>query len=239
MTLRFACIAPLGGPVVPEGVDEDDKVVRAAAVDHLLPQLLAADHVVAAERTELVERHHHVVGEAAEALHVEHDDLLQGRTARAAGEHLVELLLVLCKDHPGPGIVDQIFDLGRCIGRIDSRGNTAGAQNPHVGMNPFRHGIGDDGGDVAGQKAGGAKRVGDLLRDLQPLAPAGRLPDAEFLLANSRPVAPRLGGAQEALRDRISDRQHRRSGHARLLLVALPSAACLAGGLLLRMGQSI
>src|SRR3954471_10777917 len=103
-------------------------------------------------------------------------------------------------------------------------------------MDPFRHGVGDDGSNVAGPEADGMQRVGDLLRYLQPFAPARRLPDPEFLLAYSRPVAPRLRGAQKAFRDGVSDLQHRLSGHARLLLVALPSAACLAGGLLLRTG---
>ncbi|MEY9472406.1 hypothetical protein ABH992_004805 [Bradyrhizobium yuanmingense] len=201
-------------------IDKDREIAGAAAVDHLLPQRFAADHVVAAERAKLVQRHHHVVGETAEALHVEHDDLLQAGAPRAAGENLVELLLVLGEDHLRCGVVDEILDLGRRIGRIDSAGDAAGAQYAHVGVNPFGHGIGDDGGDLAGHEADGAKRVGDLFGDLQPFSPARRLPDAELLLADRRPVAPRLGGAQEALRDRISDRQHRRSGHAPLLLVA-------------------
>src|SRR3954453_5968789 len=106
-------------------------------------------------------------------------------------------------------------------------------------MDPFRHGVGDDGSNVAGPEVDGVQRVGDLLRYLQPFAPAGRLPDPELLLAYSRPVAPRFRGAQKALRDRVSDRQHRRWGHARLLLVAFPSAACLAGGLLFRTGLPI
>src|SRR3954447_21613324 len=94
-------------------------------------------------------------------------------------------------------------------------------------MDPFRHGVGDDGSNVAGPDADGMQRVGDLLRDLQPFAPAGRLPNPEFLLAYSLPVAPRLRGAPKDFWDRVSDRQHRRSGHARLLLVAFPPLPAL------------
>ena len=87
--------------------------------------------------------------EAAQAFHVEDDDRLRGRAARAARQDLVELLLVLGEDHPGAGIIDQIFDLDRGIGRIDAGGNAAGAQDAHVGVHPFRHRVGDDRGDVA------------------------------------------------------------------------------------------
>ena len=135
------------------GIDQDGEIVSAAACDHLIPQRLAAVAVVTPQRHEFGERHHHRVGKAAQAFHVEHDDLLQRRTARTAGQELVELLLVLGKDHPGAGIIDEIFDLSRRVGRIDARGNAAGAQDAHIGKHPFRHRVGDDRGDVAGPEA--------------------------------------------------------------------------------------
>ena len=153
--------------------------------------------MVAPERHEFGQRHHHRIDEAGEAFHVEHDDLLQGRAARAAGQDLVELLLVLGEDHLGRGIVDEIFDLDRRIGRIDAGRNAAGAEDAHVGIDPFRHRVGDDRGDVAGPEADGVQAVGDVLGDLQPLPPAGRLPDAELLFADRGPVAARLHGRAE------------------------------------------
>ncbi len=93
------------------GVDEDGEIFRTAASDHLVPQRLVALLVVTPERHELGQRQHHRVDKAAEALHVEHDDLLQCRAPRTARQDLVELLLVFCKDHPGRGIIDEIFDL--------------------------------------------------------------------------------------------------------------------------------
>ncbi len=102
------------------GVDEDGEIVGAAARDHLIPQRFAALDMIAPERHEFCERHHHRVAEAAQALHVEHDNLLQARTARAARQDLVELLLVLGEDHLRAGVIDEIFHLDRGIGRIDT-----------------------------------------------------------------------------------------------------------------------
>ena len=198
-----------------------------AASDHLVPQRLVALRMVAPERREFGQRQHHRIGEAAQALHVEHDDLLQGRAARTARQDLVELLLVLGEDHLGRGIVDQVFDLRRGVGRIDAGGDAAGAQDAHVGIDPFRHGVGDDRGDVAGPEAAGMQAVGDVLGDLQPLAPTGRLPDAEFLFADRRPVAAGFHGLQKAPRDRVGDRQHCRSGHASSSLCRLLRAPVL------------
>jgi hypothetical protein len=138
---------------------------------------------------------------------------LQRRAARAAAQDLVELLLVLGEDHFGAGIVDQVFDLRRGIGRIDAGRNAAGAQDAHVGEHPFGHRVGDDRGDIAGLKACRVQGVGDLLRDLLPLPPTGRLPDAELLLADRRPIAARCHGEQEALRDRVSHSQNCGSRH--------------------------
>src|SRR5262249_13254506 len=98
-----------------------------APLDHLLPERSTARHVVAPERAELVERHHHGVGKTAQAFHIEYDNLLQRRAAHAAGEHLVELFFVFDEDHPGAGIIDEIFDLPRRIRRIDPRGDAARA----------------------------------------------------------------------------------------------------------------
>ena len=218
------------------GIDKDGEIACASAPDHLVPQRFVALLVVAPERHELGQRQHHRVGKAAQALHVEHDDLLQRRTPRTARQDLVELFLVLGEDHFGRGIVDQIFDLHRRVGRIDSGRDAAGAQDAHVGIDPFRHCIGDDRGDVTRPEARRMQAEGDVLGDLQPLAPTGRLPDAEFLFAYRRPVAAGFHGLQKAPRDRVGDRQHCRSGHALLLLCRLPRPPVLQAGLGLEAG---
>ena len=48
------------------------------------PRLIKDVYLVAPERGEFGERHHHWIGEAAQAFHVEHDDPPQGRTAPSA-----------------------------------------------------------------------------------------------------------------------------------------------------------
>ena len=195
------------------GVDQDREIGSRAACNHLVPQRLAALDVIASQRHEFGQRHHHRIAEAAQALHVEHDDPLQRRAARPAAQDLVELLLVLGEDHFGAGIVDEIFDLRRRIGRIDAGRDAAGAQDAHVGKHPFGNGVGDDRGDIARPEADRMQGVGDLFRDLQPLPPAGRLPDAELLLADRRPVAARFHGEQKTLRDRVRHSQHCGSSH--------------------------
>src|SRR6478736_1168037 len=63
-------------------------------------------------------------------------------------------------------------------------------------------------------ESGGMQTVGNVLGDLQPLPPAGRLPDAELLLTDRWSIAARLHGEQNALRDRVGDGRHCRAGHA-------------------------
>ena len=65
------------------------------------------------ERAQLVQRHHLRVGESAQALHVEHDDLAQTGRALSHRQDLVELLLVLHEQDLGVAVVDEIFDLRR------------------------------------------------------------------------------------------------------------------------------
>ena len=166
------------------------------------------------ERHEFGERQHHGIGKAGEAFHVEHHDLFQCRTARAAAQEFVELLFILGEHDPGAGIIDEIFDLHGGIGRVDAGGHAAGAQDAHIGEHPFRHGIGDDGSDVARLETYGIEAVSDVPGNLHPLAPTGRVPDAEFLFTNRGSVAALFRGNQKTPRDRVSDRQHCRSGHA-------------------------
>ena len=82
----------------------------------------------AAQSAQLRERYHLRVGEAAQTLHVEHDDLAQARRALARSQDLVELLLVLHEQIFGIAVVDQVLDLRRQIGRIDAGRHARRAQ---------------------------------------------------------------------------------------------------------------
>ena len=99
---------------------------------------------------ELGERHHLRVFELAQALHVEHDDLLQVRRALAHGQDLVELLLVLHEQELGLAVVDEILDLGGRVGRIDAGGDAGRAQHAEVAEQPLLVVVGEDGHRVAG-----------------------------------------------------------------------------------------
>ena len=70
-----------------------------------------------------------------------HDRILSSCSSSSAKITLVEESLIrysTCDDE---------------VGRIDAGRNAAGAQDAHVGIDPFRHRVGDDRGDVAGPEA--------------------------------------------------------------------------------------
>ena len=69
-------LGPAGGA---RGVDEDGQVVGLPAVAALVEQARMCGIVRAAELAQRIEAHHHRVMEARQALHVEHDDVLQLR----------------------------------------------------------------------------------------------------------------------------------------------------------------
>ena len=118
MMLRWVSMRALGGTGGARGVDDDGHVagLRRSRCGPPIPCGCSARRF-AAERDELVERHHLRVGEAAQALHVEHDDLSQARRALAHGQDLVELLLVLHEQVLGVAVVDEVLDLRRRVGR--------------------------------------------------------------------------------------------------------------------------
>ena len=76
---------------------------------------------LAPERDELVERHHLRVGEAAQALHVEHDDLAAGRGVRSRTARILSSCSSSSTNRIlGVAVVDEILDLGRRVGRVDA-----------------------------------------------------------------------------------------------------------------------
>ena len=144
-----------------------------------------------AQRGQLLERHHLRVGEAAQALHVEHDDLPQAGRALAHGQDLVELLLVLHEQVLGVAVVDQILDLRRRIGRIDAGRDARRAQHAEIAEQPFLVVVGEDGGALARLQPERDEPRADRLGRLAVLAPGVGLPDAAVLLAHGDLVAAR------------------------------------------------
>ncbi len=146
---------------------------------------------------QLLERDHLGVGEAAQALHVEHDDLSQARRALAHGQDLVELLLVLHEQIFGVAVVDQVLDLRRRIGRVDAGRDPRRAQHAEVAEQPFLVVVGQDGGALSRLQPERDQPRADRLGRVAVLAPGVGLPDAAVLLAHGHLVAARADAMPE------------------------------------------
>jgi len=105
--------------------------------------------VVAAERQQLVERQHLRVAICRETLKIEHDYLAELRAALAHIEVLIELFFVLDEKEARTAVVENVLDLSGGIGRIDAVGDAANAYDTHVGIEPFRLGLGENGNNFA------------------------------------------------------------------------------------------
>ena len=92
---------PLGLAGGAGGVDQDGQVIGPELGHALRQRLPVLDQVVAAQRTQLLQPDDHGVIEAAQALQVEDDDVPQLGQLFAHFQGLVELLVVLDKQHGG------------------------------------------------------------------------------------------------------------------------------------------
>ena len=189
------------------GVDQDGEILEASRIQHLLPEPFAALHVVCAAGDEVVQGHDHRIAEGGKAFHVVDDDQLELRAARAHHQDLVELFIVFDKDDLAAAVDQQILHLLGGVGRINPGADAAGAQHPHIGVDPFGLGVRQDRGDVARSKVAGMQGVGDRLGLVPPLAPRHGLPDTQLLFAQGGARAALLHRDQEALGDGVADAQ--------------------------------
>ena len=105
----------------------------------------------------------------------------------------------------GAAVVQDVLDLLGGIGRIDAVGDAAGRHGAHVGIEPFRHGLGQDRHDLA------VAAARDLTRPMP--AALARSPYSRHDVARQMPrsfsrkavrVAARLHLMPEQLRDRVA-----------------------------------
>ena len=178
-------------------VDQDGGLLAGNARDARFPVAWKGAIVRFAARQKGVETFADRVVEIAQAGHVEDDDAAQGRTGRLGLQSLVELFLVFHEDDRGAGIVQQVGNLRRGIGRVDTGGDTAGGENAEIGVDPFGNGFGQHRGDVAGREAERLQTHADMARLRGQLLPADFLPDAAILLAQDRGAALRLYPCQQ------------------------------------------
>ena len=117
---------------------------------------------------------------------------------------LVELLLVLDEQEARTAVVQDIFDLLGGVGRIDAVGDAADAHDAHVGVEPFRHCLGQDRNHLAALQPEPDQAEPGPLRAIAVVAPGRGAPDAKPLLAEGCPRAPRGDLVPKQLGDRVA-----------------------------------
>ena len=180
------------------GVDQERNVLGPAGVDGRVKALRVGRGQRLALRQELIKRGGHRVRQVAQAFQVGDDDALQRRAVAAHGQHLVVLLLVFHKQHAHPGVLKDVLHLFWRRGGVDARAQNAHALRTEVGVQPFGPVFGQDGDRLAALQAQAVQRHADGTGPLKVLRPAGRGPDAFFLVAQCslrRPV-PAAGAEQ-------------------------------------------
>ena len=130
-------------------------------------------------------------------------DVLEGRTLRQDFEQLVDLLLVLGERVPDLGVADRKGHLRRhrvLIQRDRDRAEALGGSDRRIDTRAVRahqrHALSAR-NSVLGERA---REVARLLRELLPRP---RLPDAEILLADRRPLGPHSRVMHEQLGKRV------------------------------------
>jgi hypothetical protein len=104
---------PFGRSGGARGVHEDGEVLGPRDLHEGIEGARVLTIVAGAQLEEGSERHHLIVAEVVEAVHVEHEDLHEVGAAGPHLEDLVELLLVLREEEAGAAVVDDVLDLPR------------------------------------------------------------------------------------------------------------------------------
>ena len=166
------------------GVHEDGEVLGPRDLHEGIEGARMLTVVAGAQLEEGLERHHLIVAEVVEAVHVEHEDLHELGTAGPHLEDLIELLLVLRKEEAGAAVVDDVLDLPRRVGGVDAVGDPAARDGAEIGVEPLRAVVGHDGHHVARTQPESDQPEGDVADPFAVLAPGDGAPDAQGLLAH-------------------------------------------------------
>jgi len=130
------------------------------------------------------------IAKCREALKIEHDHLAELRAALAHIEVLIELFFVLDEKEARTAVVEDVLDLSGGIGRIDAVGDAANAHDTHVGIEPFRLGLGENGNNFAAPQPETDEPEANPFGTVTILMPRRRSPNPKPLLAKSRPRSP-------------------------------------------------
>ena len=162
------------------GVDDRGQVVGLRAGQARGQRAGVLRGVVATEAAQHRPRHDHL-GRLRGLVARDHDDVLEPRRLVTRLEHLGELPRVLHDDRPRAGVVDDVGDEVRRVGRIHRNRDAARAEDREVGLHPFGPARREQRDGVAGLAAERDQPERYLAHDLAHLAPRQRRPRAVTL----------------------------------------------------------
>ena len=131
---------------------------------------------------------------------LDQDDPLQARQVRAQGNHLVEQFPVLDDEHLRLGVVQEVLDLLRRIGLVNSDGHQAGVRNADIGDLPLRPVRGPERHPILWIQPLGEQGVGDPAYRPVVVDPADRRPAFPRFEVKGGRVTPALRGSLEQRR---------------------------------------
>ena len=163
------------------------------------------------------------IRQAAQALQLDHHDVLQLRTLAAHRQGFVQLLLVLHDEHPGATVLqNEGHLLGRGSG-VKAHPDQSHGLGAHVGIQPFRAVFRQDGHGLTGLQALVAQGQSDSTGLLEIARPTDGVPDAFFLVPQRGLTGP-LAAAQAPEFLRCVAALHRRWGRGRKFIAVILDA---------------
>ncbi len=159
--------------------------------------------VARAQIEKIFKGHDLLVPEVVEPLHVVDEDLHELRALGADFQDLVELLVVVGEEEPGPAVVDDVLDLARRIRGVDPIGDPAHRQHAQVRVQPLRTIVRDDRHHVRRPQSERHQPKPHAPGPLAVLPPTDRAPYPQVLLAHRHLVAPLRHDMAKQLRQGI------------------------------------
>ena len=203
---------PLGRPRRPRGVDDHRDVVRVRPGERRIEPLRAPLQERLPLLHEVLEEAHALVGESPEPLAVPDDDPLHRRLADDR-EDLLELLLVVEEEIPGPRVLEEVSHLLGGRRGVDPARRAARRHRAHVAVEPLGPVVAEDGDSLPAGQTRRQEAAGHPPDRLSVLVPGHALPDAVDLVSDRErgPPCPHL--REEELGERASRRCDRLHHH--------------------------
>src|SRR5262249_41027282 len=124
----------------------------------------------------------HRISEVAQSFHVDDDDALQGRTALTYHQSLVELFLILGKQHAAAGVTQCPAKQLGIVVWMKTAAYATNIEDGEIDVHPFGASLCKHAGDVTLPEAGRTQSLTDIAHAHSELRPGRGLPDAVILL---------------------------------------------------------